>query len=262
MMRVLNRFGITPAGTCGHSYGELAALFASGRFDERTFFELSVARGKFMAQAGGSGDKGGMLAVKAPMDAIEELIRNSGLDIVLANRNSPDQGVLSGPTDDISAMKNLCRDKKIRATLLPVAAAFHSRLVQAAAEPFAQKIASVPFFGPGLPVYSNTTGAPYPDSPDAAKKIFSSHLMNPVRFIEEIETMHADGVLIFVEVGPRAVLTGLIKAILKDQPAYALAVDASSGRHSGIADLGRTLCMLSALGYPVNLTEWKKPDHR
>ena len=147
--------------------------------------------------------------------------------------------------------------QKIRATLLPVAAAFHSRLVQDAAEPFAQKIASVPFLGPGLPVYSNTTGAPYPASPDAVKKLLSSHLMNPVRFIEEIESMYADGVRIFVEIGPRAVLTGLINAILKDRPAHAMAMDGSSGRHSGVADLGRTLCLLSALGYPVTLTEWK-----
>jgi acyl transferase domain-containing protein len=258
MMRVLNRFGITPHSTCGHSYGELSALFAAGCFDERTFFELSVARGKFMALAGGSGDRGGMLAVKAPMDAIEALIKESGRDIVLANRNSPDQGVLSGPTDDISAMKDFCREKKIRATLLPVAAAFHSRLVQAAAEPFAQKIASVSFLRPTRPVYSNTTGTPYPESPEAARKLLSSHLMNPVRFIEEIEAMHGDGIRTFVEVGPKAVLTGLIGAILKDYPAHSLALDGSSGRKSGIADLGRALCSLSALGYPVELTEWKK----
>jgi len=81
--------------------------------------------------------------------------------------------------------------------------------------------------------------------------------MNPVRFIEEIESMYADGVRIFVEIGPRAVLTGLINAILKDRPAHAMAMDGSSGRHSGVADLGRTLCLLSALGYPVTLTEWK-----
>ncbi|MDX9820251.1 MAG: ACP S-malonyltransferase, partial [Desulfococcus multivorans] len=260
MMRILKGFGITPAAVCGHSYGEIAALFAAGRLDEKKFFELSVARGKFMARAGGQGDKGGMLAVKAPMDVLEALIQESGLDVVLANRNSPDQGVLSGPTEAIAAMKDLCREKKLRATILPVAAAFHSRLVAAAAAPFADKIAAASFHETGLPVYSNTTGKPYPLGADAAKSLLSGHLMHPVRFIEEIESMYRDGVRIFLEVGPRAVLTGLIKAILKDRPAHALAVDASSGRHNGLADLARALCGMAALGYPVRLAEWKKSE--
>ncbi len=258
MQRVLHRFGITPAAACGHSYGELSALYASGCLEEETFFSLSVARGKYMANAGGSGDKGGMLAVKASMDRIDDLIQSSGVDVVLANRNSPDQGVLSGPTDAILQMKAVCKDNKIRATVLPVAAAFHSKLVREAAEPFKKKIASVQFSQFRIPVYSNTTGAPYPDAEPEAKAILSNHLMNPVRFIEEIQSMYRDGVRIFVEVGPRTVLTGLIKAILKDRDIYAMALDASSGRRSGITDACKTLCTLASIGYPVDLLQWKK----
>jgi acyl transferase domain-containing protein len=257
MLKVLHCFDIKPDSTCGHSYGELSALFSSGRFDEQTFFSLSVARGKYMSESGGSGDKGGMLAVKAPMNQIDELIKAAGLDVVLANRNSPDQGILSGPTNAILQMKSICKEKKIRATLLPVAAAFHSKLVQSAAEPFKEKIASVEFLKSLIPVYSNTTGAPYPASEEDAKKILGNHLMNPVNFIDEIQNMYQSGIRIFVEVGPRAVLTGLIKAILKDKKIYAMPVDASSGRRSGLTDMAKTLCMLASIGYPVKLTEWK-----
>ncbi|MBC2715519.1 MAG: acyltransferase domain-containing protein [Desulfobacteraceae bacterium] len=257
MQKVLYRFGIRPDSTCGHSYGELTALFASGRFDENSFYSLSVARGKYMAEAGGTGDKGGMLAVKAPLDQIDDLIQSSGVDVVLANRNSPDQGVLSGATDAILKMKLICKENKIKATILPVSAAFHSKLIKDAAEPFKKKIASVEFSHSQIPVYSNTTGTPYPDSAEDAKEILGNHLMNPVNFIEEIQNMYQNGNNIFVEVGPRTVLTGLIKAILKDQEIYAMAVDASSGRRSGITDIAKTLCMLASIGYPVKLTKWQ-----
>jgi len=257
MVKVLHRFGITPDSTCGHSFGELTALYASGWFNEETFLSLSVARGKYMSEAGGSGDKGGMLAVKAPLNQIDELIKTTGIDVVLANLNSPDQGILSGPTDEIARMKSICKEKKIRATILPVAAAFHSKLVQDAAEPFKAKIQSVKFSDPRLPVYSNTTAAPYPDSKEDAKKILGNHLMNPVNFIDEIQNMHQYGTSIFVEVGPRTILTGLIKSILGDQTVFAMAVDGSSGRRSGLSDIAKTLCALSAIGYPAKLTKWK-----
>jgi len=257
MQKVLQRFGIDPDCTCGHSYGELTALFSSGRFDEKTFLSLSVARGKYMSEAAGVGDKGSMIAVKAPLNQIDDLIRSTGLDLVLANRNSPDQGVLSGATDAVVQMKSICKENKIRATILPVAAAFHSKLVKDAAEPFKKKIASVAFSDSQIPVYSNTTGMPYPASAKDAKKILGNHLMNPVNFIEEIQNMYQNGIRIFVEVGPKTVLTGLIKAILKDQNIFAVGVDASSGRRSGIMDLAKTLCMLASIGYPVDLKKWK-----
>jgi len=206
MLKILDRFGIKPDSTCGHSYGELSALFASGRFDESMFYSLSVARGKYMANAAGTGDKGGMLAVKAPLDRINDLIQSSGLDVILANRNSPDQGVLSGPTDAINQMKVVCKENKIRAIILPVAAAFHSKLVKDAAEPFQNKIASIEFSGSKIPVYSNTTGVPYPDPEEETKEILGRHLLNPVYFIDEIQNMYKNGLRIFIEVGPRTVL--------------------------------------------------------
>ncbi len=257
MQNVLRRFGITPESTCGHSYGELTALFSSGRFDKTAFFRLSAARGKYMREAGGTGDRGSMLAVKAPLEKIDEIIASSGIDVILANRNSPDQGVLSGPTDAIVQMKSIFKENKILATVLPVAAAFHSKLVAAAAAPFEKKIARVAFRNSNIPVYSNTTALPYPDAPEQARQILARHLVSPVNFIDEIRNMYQAGIRIFVEVGPRTVLTGLIKAILKDRDIFAMAVDASSGRKSGITDLAKTLCALASLGYPAALEKWK-----
>ena len=259
MMDILEQFGIAPDATCGHSYGELSALCAAGRFDKNTFYFLSAARGKFMAEAGAAGDRGGMLAVKAPLEDIDDVIRKSGLDLILANRNSPDQGVLSGPTDAIEQMKSLCKKNKIRATRLPVAAAFHSRLVAPAAAPFEREIEKAAFLPSSIPVYSNTTALPYPAETAAAKKILASHLTHPVNFTTEIQQMYQDGIRTFVEVGPRAVLTGLIKAIASDPSVCALAMDGSSGRRSGITDLAKALCTLASLGYNVEFEKWKMP---
>jgi acyl transferase domain-containing protein len=257
MMKILQRFGIQPDAACGHSYGELTALHAGGRLDEETFLRLSVARGKYMADAGSAEEKGGMLAVKAPLEKIYDLINASNLDLVLANRNSPDQGVLSGPVDAIAKMKSICREHKIISAILPVSGAFHSRLVASAAAPFEQEIKAAGFFPPLAPVYSNTTALPYPDIEESAKKLLSGHLMNPVNFVDEIGNMHQAGVRIFIEVGPRTVLTGLIKSILKNQDIFAMGVDGSSGKQSGMLDLAKILCMLASIGWPVNLKNWK-----
>ena len=257
MLSALAGFSIFPDAVCGHSYGELSALCAAGRITRQDFFRLSVARGRYMAEAGEQdGDPGAMVAVKAPIDAIPDMIAEQGLDIILANRNSPDQGVISGPTADIEKMQAIFKANHIRAIKLPVAAAFHSRLVASAARPFQETIESATFLNSDIPVYSNTTGYPYPADAASAKALLGRHLMNPVHFIDDIEAMYADGVDTFIEVGPKTALTGLIRTILRGRDHTAIALDASSGKRSGIRDLAAALAQLSAAGHSVDLTAW------
>lgn len=258
MMRVLEKFNIYSHACCGHSFGEITALFAAGRLDAEKFMALAVARGKYMARAGDAGDRGAMLAVGAPIGDIETLLASVDIDLILANRNSPEQGILSGPTAAVMQMKAICKEQKIRATLLPVAAAFHSHLVKDAAEPFQKMLETVAFCEGSIPVYANTTALPYPADPDKARHLLGAQLLNPVNFLDEIQNMYADGIRIFIEVGPRNVLTGLVTAILKQQEdAFAVAVDASAGKRSGLMDLAVILCRVAALGLPVNLLCWR-----
>jgi acyl transferase domain-containing protein len=72
--------------------------------------------------------------------------------------------------------------------------------------------------------------------------------------------MHQAGIRIFIEVGPRTVLTGLIKSILKNQEIFTMGVDGSSGKQSGMTDLAKILCMLASIGWPVDLKNWKPPE--
>jgi acyl transferase domain-containing protein len=262
MEKVLRRFGIAPEFTCGHSYGELTALYSAGWIDEATLYDLSVLRGRLMAAAGGpdGASSGTMMAVKAPLDKLEALLEAEGLDVVLANRNSPSQGVLSGSVEAISQAEAACKAQKFRTIRLPVAAAFHSRLMQEAQEPFTAALQTTPFQPGDVQVFANTTGGPYPTAPEKIRGILGDHLLNPVNFVEEIDNLYQAGVRIFVEVGPKTVLTGLVRQILKSRNIYALAADAGSGRTFGIEDLAATLGKMAALGCPVKLGEWETPN--
>jgi len=262
MFESLKHFNISPDATCGHSYGELPALFAAGWIDAQTLIDLSIARGRFMAAAGKGADRpnGSMLAVKASLDALEKMLADTKIDVILANRNSPTQGVLSGSVEAIDEAAKICKQNKFRSIKLPVAAAFHSRLVKDAQIPFMQTVAKTALTPSKTPVFSNTTGTAYPNDATAAQTLLGEQMVNPVDFVKEIESMYQLGVDTFVEVGPKTVLTGLVKSILKGRNFQAVSTDGSSGKGYGLTDLAKTICFLGALGHKVDLTPWEDPS--
>ena len=253
-LRVLEAFGVAPETVAGHSYGELTALCAAGRFDTAALHKLSRLRGRLMGS--NDGDKGGMLAVQAPLGEVERLLAAEKLDLVIANRNAPTQAALSGSTGEIERAVTVFAGHSLSCKRLPVAAAFHSPLVAAAAAPFHEALADIDFGEARVPVYANTTAAPYPAEPAAAKALLAGQLARPVEFVAEIEAMYAAGVRTFVEVGPGGRLTGLVRTILGEREHVAVALDASNGKRSGIADLARTLAQLAVCGHGVRLAYW------
>jgi malonyl CoA-acyl carrier protein transacylase/NADP-dependent 3-hydroxy acid dehydrogenase YdfG len=253
-LRLLETFGLCPDAVAGHSYGELTALCAAGRIDESAFHELSRLRGRLMAA--GDGDKGSMLAVPAPLATVEQILAEEQLDLVIANRNAPNQAVLSGSSAEIDRAVNAFSVRHLACKRLPVAAAFHSPLVADASVPFLAALDSVELHEGTIPVYANSTAAVYPAETAAAKALLANQLARPVEFVAEIEALYAAGVRTFVEVGPGARLTGLVKAILGDRDHQAVALDASSGKRGGIVDMARTLSQLAVLGYRLRLGQW------
>ena len=260
MSKVLDHFGMAPDAACGHSFGELVALNAAGWIDDETLLTFAVNRGKLMAAAGNSGDKdpGTMTAVKAPLEAIDEMLKNSDTGVILANRNNPEQGVLSGPTKAIEKAEQLCKEHKFKTIRLTVAAAFHSHLMKDAQKPFMDLVMDSDMSSTQIPVYSNTTGTPYPTDVVKAKTLLGEQILCPVDFVNDIKNLFQSGVETFVEVGPKTVLTGLIKAILKDETFNIIPIDGSGGRKSGILDLALALGQLASLGYPVLLDKWEQ----
>ncbi|TBR17120.1 acyltransferase domain-containing protein, partial [bacterium] len=175
---ILSRFGVKPDLAAGHSYGELTALCAAGRLAASDLFKLSKLRGRLMAAGGG--DKGTMLAVLAPIAEVEKVLAEEKLDVVLANKNAPEQAVLSGSTAAIKAAAEVLTKKGLRCTAIPVAAAFHSKLVADAAKPLRDGLTPMALATARIPVYSNTSARPYPDDADAAKDLLAGQLAAPV----------------------------------------------------------------------------------
>jgi acyl transferase domain-containing protein/NAD(P)-dependent dehydrogenase (short-subunit alcohol dehydrogenase family) len=253
-LRILESFGLVADAAAGHSYGELTALCAAGRLDESSFHSLSRLRGQLMAA--GDADRGTMLAVSAPLTEVQQLISDEKLDLVIANRNAPNQAVLSGSISEIGRATDACASRKLSCKRLPVAAAFHSPLVADAAAPLLAALSDIPIADGSMPVYANSTASSYPSDALEARKLLAGQLARPVEFVAEIEAMYASGIRTFIEIGPGARLSGLVSAILAGRPHAVMALDASGGKRSGIADLARCLAQLAVLGYEVKLTGW------
>ncbi|MFQ5411359.1 MAG: beta-ketoacyl synthase N-terminal-like domain-containing protein, partial [Phycisphaerae bacterium] len=254
MARILERFGVVPDAVAGHSYGELVALCVGGRFDSATLHRLSRLRGRLMAE----GDGGAMLAVKAPVDDLQRLLDEEGLDLVIANRNTPMQQVLSGDRSAIGRAAESCKERGFSVLPLRVSGAFHSRMMERASGPFRNALESVPFETGAIPVFANTTGRAYPEEASAARRLLAEQLIRPVDFVGEIEALYERGIRTFVEVGPKSVLTGLVGAILGNRPHAACAMDATAENRSSLVDLGRLLAGLAARGHAVDLSRWER----
>ena len=225
MAKLLQRHGVRPDMLAGHSYGELVALCIAGALPEASLLDLSELRGRRILEATADAqDPGTMAAVAA--DPATTAAHLAGLEgVVIANENSPEQSVISGPTRAVKEAVERFLAASIAAQPIPVACAFHSPLVHGACEAFARDLAAIDVATPGLPVYSNTTAGVYPDEPDAIRARLAEHIGKPVRFVEEVEAMYTDGARVFVEAGPGRVLTGLVGRILGKRPHAAIACD-------------------------------------
>ncbi len=255
-LKALKTFSVEPEAVAGHSYGELVALYASGRISEKDLYAISRLRGTLMA-AGGK-DKGSMLAVCASIKDVERVIKENSLNLVLANKNAPNQAVLSGDTSEIERAKKVLTENKIKSVILPVAAAFHSKFVSDASVPFLKALEKVEFAKSDIPVFANTTATEYPAAAKAARELLANQLAKPVEFVAEIENMYESGVRTFLEVGPGARLTSLVKSVLADKDADAFSADESAGKRSGSLDLARALARLAALGHRVDFSKWNE----
>ncbi|HLF87826.1 MAG TPA: SDR family NAD(P)-dependent oxidoreductase, partial [Anaerolineales bacterium] len=249
LSRLLKDMDVHPAAVAGHSYGEIVALHEAGVIDEASLFAISEARGRMMAEAAGP-EAGTMAAISTSPETAAALL-GSRDGITLANLNAPNQTVISGSNRSVEKAVDDVQAMGMQAQLLPVACAFHSPLVAPAGERLADFLQTVRFNPPQKQVFSNTTGKPYPYEPEAIRQLLSEHLARPVLFQKEIEAMYAAGIRIFVETGPRAVLTGLVKQILGDRPHLAVSVD-QPGRFGLMAWL-KAVGQLTAAGIPVNL---------
>ena len=206
----------------GHSLGELVALYAAGVFDVSTGLRLMKTRSELMAGAGG----GAMTAVMGfDRGELEQLVAATE-GVVIANDNSSAQVVLSGTPEAVAAVSGQLTCK--RAIPLAVSGAFHSPFMAKAAEAFATELEAIPFADATIPVLSNTD--PSPETSGAALKArLRNQMTTGVRWRETMERLSSEAIATAVEIGPGAVLSGLIKRSCEG---------VSTAQIAGAADLG------------------------
>ncbi len=251
---ILKHFSVCPDAVAGHSYGELTALCVAERIREKALHKLSNIRGQLMAET--EEIKSAMLAVQSSVKHTLDLVKKEGLNLVVANKNAPEQTVLSGALHEIEKAAKIFTQKKISNKTLNVSAAFHSEWVAHASKPFREALEKISIKVGKIPVYANTTALPYPKSIDKARQVLSEQIAKPVEFIQQIENMYTSGVRTFLEVGPGNQLSGLINSILKGKGYTSLALDSSKGRRPGMLSLAMVLAQLSSMGYAVHLDQW------
>lgn len=202
-----------PNMVAGHSLGEFSALVACGALRFEDALLLVSARAQAM-QAACEANPGTMAAVLGlPDDKVVELCQATDGVVVAANFNCPGQIVISG---EIAAVDAACEKMKEagarRALRLPVGGAFHSPLMQPAAEDLAEAIKKTDFRKPFCPIYQNATAQASQD-PEIIRENLLKQLTAPVRWTQSVQNMIADGANEFFEFGPGDVLKGLIRKI-------------------------------------------------
>ncbi|WP_080780735.1 type I polyketide synthase [Chryseobacterium phocaeense] len=238
LAKFLQSLDIVPDMLAGHSYGELPALCFAGVFEEEQLVDLSIRRAHSILDSVEGGDPGSMVAVSTTKELLEPVLAKvEGCYPV--NYNAPNQCVVAGSTSAIQTFMEVLKQERISAKKLEVACAFHSPLLAKSKGLYEDVLKDVPFNEMQIPVWSNTTAAAYPKETSAIKERLTDHLVQPVRFVEEIQAMYDDGARIFIEVGPGKVLTGLTNSCLNKDQLTLYVEDSSRNKMSHL------LCMLA-----------------
>jgi [acyl-carrier-protein] S-malonyltransferase len=213
-----------PRFYAGHSMGQYSAMVAASALSLPDGVRLVRERGRQM-QRSGAGREGAMAAVLGLDDAaLPELVAKASEHGVfaVANRNSPGQVVVSGEKAAIEAAADIAKELGAkRAIVLPVSVAAHSPLMTDAATAMRDVLATVEFREPTAALLANADARPILDG-EGARAELVEHLTKGVDWVRAVETMTADGVDTFIEVGPGKVLTNLIKRIAPEVAAIAL----------------------------------------
>ena len=201
-------------GVAGHSLGEYAAMQASGMISLEDAFRLIKARAEAMDEAANA-QKGAMAAVmKLEPEKIAEICDKAKEYAAAVNYNSPQQTVVAGTPEGIAEVSAVFAEMGARVVTLNVAGAFHSKLMQSAADKFYETAKTITFKAPQVKYYSNVTGGELTDFSDMPS-LLAQHIVSPVRFTSELAAMSEAGADKFYEFGPGKTLTGLVKKTLK-----------------------------------------------
>ncbi len=207
--------GFVPAFLAGHSLGEYSALYGSGVLTLEETLGLVTKRGELMEREGASHPGGMRAIVGLSIEEVEAILADfSGPGIaVVANHNTASQVVLSGDTLGLDTVGARCVAQGAKMIPLKVSVANHSPLVAGAVADFSAYMSGITFHQPQIPILFNVTGG-YEERALEIKAIMAKQIASRVRWLESVNRMIEEGVEVIVELGPKTILTGMLKKIL------------------------------------------------
>ncbi|HET9692691.1 MAG TPA: beta-ketoacyl synthase N-terminal-like domain-containing protein, partial [Acidimicrobiales bacterium] len=239
----LDRLGVRPDLVAGHSVGEWTAQIATGMTPiealEPLLDQLTPGRLRHPDVA--------FLALGCPAETAAELIAGVA-DVVVSHDNCPHQSVVCGTDTAVAEVTARAGSRRVLAQQLPFRSGFHTPMFEPYLDGMRELFGGLPIRPPSVPVWSATTGAPYPTDPATVRALTIEHMTKPVGWRSLVERLHDHGTRVFVEVGVGS-LVGFVGDILGDRPH--LAVAAHSPKRDGLAQLRRAVAALWSAGVDV-----------
>lgn len=259
---LLSEFGLQPDVIGGHSAGELAALSTAGCFDTAQNTDQVGGMLREFASQGEAADgaDAALVAIGTSREKLAQIIDgvvsrtgDPGLasELFIGMDNCPHQVVLVGTSAAVALVEPELLANKLMHERLPFNRPYHTELFRPYLGPLKRMFDAIDFHPPRTTVYSCSTGAPFSADPAEIRELALNHWAMPVAFPKMIRAMHADGVRLFVEVGPRGNLTAFVHDILRNE--QFLAVSASVQRRHGLTQLQHLLAQLAAQHVPLRL---------
>jgi acyl transferase domain-containing protein len=236
----LKTISLSPAIVTGHSFGDYAALVAAGAWSLEDALRATKMRAAAIESAV---EPGGMTSVTAPIADVEIVVREASKAgyVAIANINAPDQVVISGKIGAIERAEAILAKRSIEAKRLPIPRAFHSALMESAKAALAEGLATIPIARPKVPYVSSVTRS-FVEDPGAIRSSLVDQITSSVDFVAQVKAIVSEGVTVFVEAGPRGVLTSLVGRIAPEVEA----VTTDDANRPGRWSLARIEALLDA----------------
>lgn len=213
--KVLLEKGFSPKVCLGHSLGEYSALACGGVLSLEDTLKAVKKRGELMEREAKRNPGMMAAAIGVKEEVLAEILGGIDDRVSIANYNSPDQIVISGSSRGVNEAVKRIKEKGGKAVPLKVSGAWHSPLMEGALNEFEDFLNTLHFESPSIPIVFNVTSQEESD-PEKIRQLMIRQLVSPVRWMQSILNCFSMGVRRFVEVGPKNVLSNLVKRILPD----------------------------------------------
>ncbi|WP_424244195.1 malonyl CoA-acyl carrier protein transacylase [Elusimicrobium posterum] len=250
MMRLLSSYGIKPEVVMGHSLGEYAAAVAAGIFDFENGLKSVTNRAKSMQNIKVE-DPGMMISVSAPVERVAPELKKINGYIDIANKNCPTQTVIAGDTKAGTEALQMFTDMGIQSVRVPVSHAFHSKIIEPAEAPYREFLNTLTVSAPKLPITSNVTADFFPNDPEKIKDLLVQQLVSSVQWIDQLRRTYDSGVRLFVECGPKRVLSAFATNTLDDKKDIKV-MASNHPKKGGISEFNDLLANLTASGIALD----------